>query len=221
MRCGVGCTCGLDLAWLWLWLWHRPVATAPYAMGAALKKNNSNIKNNFQFLKSLAHLQNFSLLLMTTERLNQYSGSLVDNPRVLAKNCPQHAIFIACFNLNNAEVNWPLWSLLCLFCFFCLFSEGRKFASYFSKRNVLFDKCFSLCNQKFTWVFWILNQFWYFHGLKLTPGMSTGNTRRSGFWVALLSSVTSFVWVIFLLRLSKQSSVKAWQVMVFSWSRCS
>ena len=44
MSCGVGHSCGLDLAWLWLW--HRLAATAlitplawgsPYATGAALK----------------------------------------------------------------------------------------------------------------------------------------------------------------------------------------
>ena len=46
MSCGVGLSCGLDLALLWLW--HRPATTAPirplaweppYAAGAAQKKN--------------------------------------------------------------------------------------------------------------------------------------------------------------------------------------
>ena len=35
--------CGLDLALLWLWC--RPVAAAPYAAGAALKRQKTKKKN--------------------------------------------------------------------------------------------------------------------------------------------------------------------------------
>ena len=51
MSCGVGLRSGLDPALLWLW--HRPAATAlilplvwelPYAMGAALKRQNKQTK---------------------------------------------------------------------------------------------------------------------------------------------------------------------------------
>ena len=47
---GVGCRCHSDHMLLLLWLWHRPAAEArvghiawelPYAVGVALKKNNT------------------------------------------------------------------------------------------------------------------------------------------------------------------------------------
>ena len=53
MSCGVGPSCGSDLALLWLW--RRPVATAPiqplaweppYAAGSALKRPKKKKKTN-------------------------------------------------------------------------------------------------------------------------------------------------------------------------------
>ena len=65
MSCGVGCRCGLDLALLWLWC--RPMATAPirsraweppYAVGAALKRQEKKKKGVAFTLDSIAPYAN-------------------------------------------------------------------------------------------------------------------------------------------------------------------
>ena len=74
MSCGVGPSCGSDLALLWLW--RRPVATAPfqplaweppYAAGSALKRPKTNKQTNKQTKKTQKKERN---LKKTTLLLN-------------------------------------------------------------------------------------------------------------------------------------------------------